>query len=72
MSIALPVARLLLESSEGSEGRYINEKGGGQTITKSSKCFKEKYVIRKIFSYIPLYLRTIIKKTVSRKVGLSV
>ena len=53
MSIALPVARLLLESSEGSEGRYINEKGGGQTITKNSKCFKEKYVIRKIFSYIP-------------------
>ena len=52
MSIALPVARLLLESSEGSEGRYINEKGGGQTITKSSKCFKEKSVIRKIFSYI--------------------
>ena len=53
MSIALPVARPLLESSEGSKGRYINEKGGGQTITKSWKCFKEKSVIRKIFSYIP-------------------
>ena len=53
VSIASPVARPLLESSEGSKGRYINEKGGGQTITKSWKCFKEKSVIRKIFSYIP-------------------
>ena len=31
----------------------LKEGKGGQTITKSWKCLKEKYVIRKIFSYIP-------------------